>query len=290
MKPYFSIVIPTYNRPAQLVKCLDALTRLDFPRHKYEVIAVNDGGKSPHEIIAPYQSQLNLQLITQAHAGPAFARNTGAQHARGDYLIFTDDDCAPHRDWLKAFAARFAHTPEHMIGGRTLNALTDNSFAAASQMLIDYLYDYYNSAAGAAVFFTSNNMAMSANRFRSIGGFDASFPLAAGEDRELCDRWRHHGLSMSYAPEALIDHFHNLSWNSFCRQHFNYGRSAKHFHHARAVRGNHKIKVEPPSFYANLLGYPLSHARGAHRKLILLSLFGVSQAANTCGFFYERIR
>ncbi|MGI8995339.1 MAG: glycosyltransferase family 2 protein, partial [Pyrinomonadaceae bacterium] len=287
-QPFFSIIIPTYSRREQLSACLQSLTRLDYPRDRFEVIVVDDGSETPP--IAPvalFQDRLNLTLLTQPHAGPATARNTGAAQAKGDFLVFTDDDCAPAPDWLQTLAARFASAPDHAIGGQTLNALHDNLYSTASQALINYLYAYYNAVPGKAVFFTSNNLALPAGRFRAIGGFDTRFLLAAGEDRELCDRWLNHGYPMTFAPEVVVYHAHALTLRSFGRQHFNYGRSAFHFHRVRARRREAGIKVEPLSFYLNMLRRSL--VRG-WRGLWPAVLLAVSQLANAAGFFYERFR
>ncbi|MDQ3650687.1 MAG: glycosyltransferase family 2 protein, partial [Acidobacteriota bacterium] len=138
--PHISIIIPTYARPRQLAACLAALSELDYPRERFEVIVVNDGGEIFLSEMAPFRQQINVTLITQPNAGPATARNTGAAQAEGEFLAFTDDDCAPARDWLQALANRFATIPDQLIGGRTLNALDDNLCSTASQLLIDYLY------------------------------------------------------------------------------------------------------------------------------------------------------
>ena len=287
--PHFSIIVPTYARPVQLNVCLQALARLDYPRDQFEVIIVDDGGRMPPEVVAPFQHWINLKLLVQENAGPAAARNTGAAHAGGDFLAFTDDDCAPDSTWLKALATQFQLVPDHAIGGRTVNALPDNLYSAASQMLVDYLYSYYNAVPSQAVFFTSNNFALPRELFHSIGGFNEEFPRAAGEDREFCDRWLHHGYRMTYTPEAVVFHAHPLTLRSFWRQHFNYGRSALRYHQARAQRRVGRIKVEPLRFYLDLLRYPLSskqHGRG----MLLSLLFVISQIANTAGFFHERIQ
>jgi len=159
-----------------------------------EVVVVDDGSPAPlAEIVDPFQKQLNVKLVVQRQAGPAAARNAGAAHAHGQFLAFTDDDCAPESGWLNHLAKGLRQNPAAAVGGRTLNALDDNVYSAASQWLIDYMYDYYNAAQPAPKFFTSNNLALPAAAFRELGGFDTSFPLAAGEDRELCDRWRFRG-------------------------------------------------------------------------------------------------
>jgi glycosyltransferase involved in cell wall biosynthesis len=288
-QPFFSIIVPTFNRPGQLTACLQALTRLDYPRAHFEVIVVDDGSERPIEAaVSSFCNQLNITLITQPHSGPAIARNKGATHAKGELLAFTDDDCIPIPDWLKALAMRFAETPEDMIGGRTLNVLLDNLYSAASHFLIEYLYSYYNAKSDQARFFTSNNLALIADRFHRIGGFNTFFPHAAAEDREFCERWLLHGFRMTYAPEALIYHAHRLTLHSFCRQQFNYGRGAFRFHQLRARRRLHHFRLEPLSFYANMLRYPLSEIRGP-KKYLILALIVLSQGTNAAGFLWEML-
>lgn len=285
--PYFSIVIPTYNRPKRLAECLNAITQLDYPRDRFEVVVVDDGSSLPlDEAIAPY-IHLNLTLHRQSNSGPATARNRGAKLARGEYLAFTDDDCRPYPDWLNCFARRFAETPQAAIGGCSLNALPDNLFSTASQTLIDYLYGYYNQKPCPERFFTSNNLAMPAREFRTCGGFDEGFPLAAGEDRELCERWQELGYPMVYAPEACIDHAHTLTWRSFWRQQFNYGRGAYHVRQARQRRQAPPMSGQPLSFYWQIMTYPWVKA-STQPGILLSPLMFVSQVAVVAGFTWEK--
>ncbi len=286
--PNFSIVIPTFNRPQQIEGCLAALAQLDYPNEQYEVIVVDDGSRTPLDAtVAPFHSQMNVALIRQQNAGPAAARNTGVRQASGDYIAFTDDDCMPEAHWLKEFANALQASPDAMVGGRTINALPKNLYSSASQALIDYLYSYY-SGATQGVFFASNNIAMSKTHFLDIGGFDVSFPLAAAEDRNLCDCWQQAGYPMQYVPSATIQHAHALSLRSFWRQHFGYGRGAFCFHQVRSKRTEQPVKVEPLKFYADLLTYPMK-AGEVRSPLMVSSLFFLSQVATTAGFFWERL-
>ncbi len=313
--PFFSVVVPTYNRPDRLMSCLAALAEQDYPRDRIEVVVVDDGSATPiDDIVRSFESRLEVTLLRQQNAGPAAARNAGAQRAKGPWLAFTDDDCMPSPDWLSGFAARLAQSPDAMVGGRSLNALPHNVYSTASQVLIDYLYSYYGGVAKADssrenlndaqpndaqpndaqanpapqnVFFASNNIAMTRENYLRVGGFDTSFPLAAAEDRELCDRWQHEGLPMVYAPEATIRHAHYLSLKSFWRQHFGYGRGAFCFHQVRSQRNEQPIQVEPMKFYTDLLTYPLSR-RDVQSPLLVSGLFFLSQVATTTGFFWER--
>ncbi|MCU0566407.1 MAG: glycosyltransferase [Oculatellaceae cyanobacterium Prado106] len=303
----FSIVIPTYNRPQSLDRCLNALSQLAYERDRFEVIVVDDGSHtSLTPILDRWQPHLNLACIRQSNAGPAAARNRGALQAQGQYLAFTDDDCSPLPGWLTAFEQAF-QAEDALLGGHTLNALPENLCSTASQLLIDYLYQYYNvednvgdtpenddghvtgnqTKVQQSQFFASNNFAMPTDYFHKVGGFDTSFPLAAGEDREFCDRWQQFGYGLQYVPSAQIAHAHSLKLSSFWRQHFNYGRGAFHFHQARALRQQSDIQVEPWKFYSNLLTYPMVKPT-SHPTWKLFSLLFLSQVATVGGFFWER--
>ena len=280
----FSVVIPAHGRPAQLASCMEALTRQDYDSRRFEVVVVDDGSDSP---IAPYRGALNARVLRQANAGPAAARNTGAAAARGRWLAFTDDDCTPAPDWLAVLGEVLRAEPAAMVGGRTENVLTRDACATASQLLVSYLYEYYNTGRGGARFFTSNNIALSAERFREIGGFDVGYRGAAGEDRQFCEDWRRRGWPMRYAPGAVVRHAHALTLRKFWRQQFNYGRAAHHFHIKRAALAGGAVRVEPWSFYGRLLWYPVTvrHQKPIRQAALLL----VSQVANASGFFRERL-
>jgi GT2 family glycosyltransferase len=286
--PHFSVVVPTYGRPRQLAACLAAMAAMAYPRDRFEVVVVNDGGPPLDDVVESFRDRIDVRLLVQEHTGPAAARNTGAASATGAYLAFTDDDCAPAPDWLSELEAPLANDPDILVGGRIVNALTRNPYSAASQLLIDYLYDYYEDHASAPRFFTSNNIAVRADRFREVEGFNSSFVLTAGEDREFCDRWQHAGLRLGFAPRAVVYHSHVLGIRNFVRQHFKYGRGAHHFHRARAERQQTRMKIEPPRFYLNLLRYPFQRTLGM-TALPVAALLVVSQAANATGFFYEAL-
>ena len=284
MTPTFSVIVPTYERPADLAQCLAALSSLDYPRDKFEVIVVNDGGRP---IQAPLQAHINVTLIEQKNSGPAEARNTGVARARGRFIALTDDDCRPDRAWLTEMERRLSADPDVLVGGKTVNTLDHNACSAASQLLVTYLYEYYNVQRQHALFFTSNNMAMSRDAFLNIGGFNAQYRRAGAEDRELCDLWTHAGRRMVYAETALVRHSHRLTFASFCRQHFRYGQGALHFREARARRDAEPVRIEPLRFYTGLLRYPWT-AR-VHRPLRIAALLLIAQTANALGFFREKL-
>jgi glycosyltransferase involved in cell wall biosynthesis len=279
--PIFSIVIPTYNRPKQLAACLQACGRLDYPHDRFEIIIVDDGSPDPIEVHKKDGSNLpRITCLRQFNAGPGSARNMGAQHARGDILAFTDDDCAPTKQWLRELAQSFKNAPTGLVGGQTVNGLVDNIFSIVSQMIIDEAYAYFLGRDSGLRFFASNNMAVSSKLFQESGGFDSSFRTS--EDRDFCARWIRQGHPLVYTTRAIVHHYHQLTLTAFCRQHFSYGRGAYQFHRTRARCGPSLLKPDP-RFYASVFRRALS----GKKPLRTTGLLGLWQIANLAGFLWQ---
>jgi glycosyltransferase involved in cell wall biosynthesis len=287
---FFSVIVPTYNRPRQLTGCLMALARLDYPRDRFEVIVVDDGSdRALDSIIDPFRGVIDITLLRQSNAGPALARNAGAARARGRFLAFTDDDCLPADNWLCAAEARLLAAADPVIvGGRVVNALPANAFATASQLIVDVGCSYHNGDAERARFCTANNFAVAAEPFRALGGFHADFRIAASEDREFCGRWLHRGQRIVYAPEAVVYHAHELTWRSFWQQHFTYGRGALRLQKIRSREGWQLFKPST-AYYLDLLAQPFGAGTISLHSVYIAALLLISQSASALGMFFEWI-
>lgn len=231
--PPFTVIVPTYNRPAALAACLESFAQLDYPAGAWELIVVNDGGeKSFTAVTNQLKTVLPLQLVTVDHKGPAAARNAGAQRAQGEYLAFTDDDCRVTPDWLQAFAAGFADGRWHALGGQTLSPFLQNRAERAWQHLTDFLNVFMQDDTGNALLLISNNVAYRRETFANLGGFNETFPLAAAEDMELSYRLLAAGYRQCIWPEVKVWHYHHLSAWGHVRQQFRYGRGGYYFNRA----------------------------------------------------------
>lgn len=280
-----SIVIPTYNRHASLEGCLQSLVEQNYSS-EFEVIVVNDGGSRIDECVEPFEALLNLRIIDRKNAGPGRARNVGAWQAQGPRVVFLDDDCKPAIDWLDRIESVSHDFPRALIGGQTVNLLSSNPFASASQLLIDFLYDFYSADGGRkGLFFTSNNFSVPREEFVAVGGFDTGFPTAAGEDREFCVRWRELGHSMHYNPSIIVGHAHQMGLRGFLRQHFNYGQAAREYWSIRSKRTGNKRKLESSSFYRQLLSYALKRHGFSYSGFNQSILIVLAQVANAVGYF-----
>jgi glycosyltransferase involved in cell wall biosynthesis len=278
---FVSIVVPTRDRPQHLARCLAALTRLDRRHGRFEVIVVDDGGALPAATtVSAFARQLPVRCLTIPHAGPAAARNAGALCAQGELLAFTDDDCAPVPGWLDALVLAAARHPEAAWGGLTRNARPDNGYATATTLIVDRLTG--------DDFLPSSNLAMRADAFRDIGGFDASFAGPGGEDRDLCRRWVRSGRALIRVPGAVVDHRPAARLGPFLRQHFGYGRGT-----VQLLRTTGAIAVSTttsrPSFYAGLFAAPFASLPPA-RAATIAGILLLAQGATLAGALCESLR
>ena len=90
-KPFFSIVVPTWNRGAIIEETMHSLLDQDFPHSQYEIIIVDDG--STDDTLERLQSfSSRIRVLRQPKSGTAAARNLGIQNANGDYIASFDSD------------------------------------------------------------------------------------------------------------------------------------------------------------------------------------------------------
>ena len=104
MPPYFSVVIPTYNRLAMLREVLRSLeSQTNAP--DFEVILVDDGSKDETaKTIAAYKPPYPFTFRSQENGGPGRARNHGVTLATGRFVVFIGDDTVPEADFLAEHA------------------------------------------------------------------------------------------------------------------------------------------------------------------------------------------
>jgi glycosyltransferase involved in cell wall biosynthesis len=98
-----SIIIPTCNRKDSLLRTLDSLKQQTLPTARFEVVVVDDGSTDDTREVAELDFPFALNYTDQANSGDALARNTGAQRAEGEYLVFVDDDITLEMGCLSAF-------------------------------------------------------------------------------------------------------------------------------------------------------------------------------------------
>lgn len=193
--PLFSVIIPTYQRNDLLAKCLDCLAPgVQTLLAQYEVIVTDDGSETTAEVMMRERYPW-AKWIPGSRRGPAANRNNGVNCAQGEWLAFTDDDCLPDPQWLKAYAEAIVAEPYCFVfEGRTYVDRPRLSLAETSPI---------NESGG---YLWSCNLVMQRQLFESLGGFDERFPYAAMEDVDLRLRLTKHGHKFSFIKAASICH------------------------------------------------------------------------------------
>ena len=100
MMPRISIIVPVYNVEHVLKRCCESILHQTYA--DFECILVDDGSTDKSGIICDTYTGLDerFKVIHQSNRGVSAARNTGLDHARGDYLTFVDSDDCIHPEYL----------------------------------------------------------------------------------------------------------------------------------------------------------------------------------------------
>jgi GT2 family glycosyltransferase len=149
-----------------------------------------------------------------------------------------------------------------------------NAFASTSQLLTSGLQRASLRSDGTLGFAPTSNLAVSRALFARVP-FDASFPVAAGEDREWCARAAAAGAPIHFEPAAVVRHHQELGFAGFCRQQYRYGRGASRY---RRTGG----RLAAPRTRRRLIGaaFRAGPANGV--------LAGLAQLAIATGYLAER--
>jgi GT2 family glycosyltransferase len=217
-----SIVIPIHNNVALTVRCLDALRAAGGAHIDREIIVVDDGSTDESvAALAGYGEWLHLVSLPIG-GGFAAACNAGAGVARGDYLVFLNNDTIPQEGWLDAlidYAAR--HPDAGVVGSKLL--YPDGTIQHAGVVIGQDCYPRHVYEG-----FPADHPAVNRSRrfpivtgasacipralFAQVDGFDPAF-CNGFEDVDLCLRLGQLGYEIHYCHESVLRH-----WESATRQ------------------------------------------------------------------------
>lgn len=203
MTPQFSVVISTYQHPALLLKCLDALGRQRLRRDQFEIIVVDDGNSSNTATavalftrqIAQSGGPLEVRYLAQSTPmGFAAARNRGWKAARGQIIAFTDDDCLPQPNWLSAALTSFQRGAQVATGQLRLTLPGSTAQVDPKELYIE------------TGEFISANCFCQKSALERVGGFEEAYDSAWRQDSDLLFNFIETGIPISKCPEAVVVH------------------------------------------------------------------------------------
>ncbi len=226
--PRYSFLIPSSGRASRLRGTLNALAALGDAADTSEVVLVIDGPASglPLSDLLAGAGRMPVTVIEQARSGPARARNVAAAHARGEWLVFLDDDCRVGPDVLGQLGRVLRSDAGVAFGGQPSIPGTATIWSAASHIVVETFIASCRHPSGAFAFLPSQNLVVHRTAWQRMGGFSERFRAAGGEDREFCRRWVNGGGRLQRLPGLGYVHDDRLTAWSFLRKHFRYGEGA----------------------------------------------------------------
>lgn len=232
-----SVVVCTRNRPAELARCLAALSRLEPAELEVLVVDNAPGDDSARRIV----ERTPFRYVREDRPGLDRARNRGIAEARYDLIAFTDDDTEPEPGWLATLAATFTDPRVAGVTGRVLPAALDTP----AQRLFEQYGNGMSKGERARVFDGASlrpaellraqdvgvgaNMAFRRQALEAVGGFDPALdvgtPAHGAGDLDLFHRLLRSGAVLRYEPEVRVRHHHRRDLAELRRQIRNNGRS-----------------------------------------------------------------
>jgi glycosyltransferase involved in cell wall biosynthesis len=219
----YSVIIPLYNRPSEIKDLLTSLVQQSLG--DFEVIIVEDGSEieSKH-VVKEFEEQLRVRYLFQENTGPALARNYGADHAQGEFLIFFDSDCIIPEHYFREL--------DEVISGSAIDAFGGPDSASEHSSYIQKAINYSMTS-----FFTTGgirggdksmekfkprsfNMGVKKNVYEAVRGFR---DLRFGEDIDLSLRLEQEGFNIKLIPSAWVYHQRRTNFRQFFKQTFNSG-------------------------------------------------------------------
>ena len=196
-----SVVVPVRNDPGHLRSCLEALAASRGADD--EVIVVDDASTDESPAVAAALGARVLRL--ERRAGPAAARNRGAEAARGQHLFFVDADVVVHPETVDQVAAAFAADPtvDALFGSYDRRPGAGNFLSQYKNLFHHFVHQQ---GSGEASTFWSGCGAIKRSVFLEMGGFDTSYARPCIEDIELGARLRRAGRRIVLRKEIQASH------------------------------------------------------------------------------------
>ena len=218
MLMYISVIVCTYNRDKILRKCVDGILKNSYSKERYEIIIIDNNSSDNtrlicEEIIYKYK---NVRYAFEGQTGLSAARNKGIKEAKGDILVFIDDDAFMNENYLQEVQSFFDENKNVVFAGGKINPIwnvekpkwfTDDFASIIGETLygdIDRKLNYPESPLG-------GNMIFRSSIFDIIGGFNVDLgikgeKLYLGEENEICRKIVNLGYDVYYISNAIVDH------------------------------------------------------------------------------------
>ena len=213
--PRASIIIPVFNQIELTLQCLGALCQ-SGDRSEFEVLVVDDASSDDTgDRLAPIRGLRYLR--NGQNLGFVGSCNAGAAQARGEFVVFLNNDTMVQPGWLDALLDTFTRHPDTGLAGSKLVYPDGRLQEAGGIVFADgsgWNYGRFDDPADPRFGFVREvdycsgaAIALPRPLFEALGGFDPLYSPAYYEDVDLAMRVRQHGLKVRYQPASVVVHF-----------------------------------------------------------------------------------
>jgi len=257
----FSFVIPFKKKTKFLEENLKALERLKTSKQDFEVILV------PDERIELGKTELFLKVFETGAISPGKKRDLGAREARGEILVFIDDDARVKRNFLRNLEKYFRNEEVSAVGGPNITPPEDGFLRKTS----GNVFESFFGSGGIAIRYKSSkerrneevddwpscNFSIRRSVFMEIKGFDTDY--WPGEDTIIARKMLLAKKRIVYAPDVVVHHHRREFPIGHAKQVFSYGRMRALFL-KKFPENSRKLSYIPPVlFLLYLIALPFSH-------------------------------
>jgi GT2 family glycosyltransferase len=278
-----SVIIPSYNRRASLLRLLTSLATQSLTPSAFEVLVVDDGSTDgTPTMLAGLRLPYALRTLQQPNSGPGAARNRGVRAASAELIVFLDDDTAPVPGLLERHVQLHSQHKDAVIIGPMVPP-ADWQRPAWIRWEEDMLEDQYRAMLAGEFectprqFYTAN-VSLHRSRFLEAGGFDSTFKRA--EDVELAYRMRDQGAQFVFDAEAAVYHYAERTFEAWCRTPYQYGRYDVIMHREK---GHEALPCAAHEFHSrHVLTRWLARSCVGHAALVRAAVVGLRSVASVC--------
>jgi glycosyltransferase involved in cell wall biosynthesis len=222
----YSVIIPIYNRPEELDELLESLKLQTYT--DFEIIIVEDGSElSSEQIAKKFAHVLHIQYFSKKNEGQGFARNYGAEYAKGEFLVFFDSDVIVPPKYFETVELFLQKNNIEAFGGEDKASVDFSVFQKALSYAMTSILTTggirnTNKNIGGSYQIRSYNCGIKLALFKKIGGFKKT---NMGEDMELNNRLEKIGTIKCLIPHAGVYHKRRGNFKSFYQQVFSFGQT-----------------------------------------------------------------
>lgn len=222
--PSVTVIIPTKDRRDELLECIESIFSQDYPKHKVELIVIDDGS---HDGTRDLVSMFPCKLLSHVKSrGQSYCRNVGAEEAQGEILAFLDSDCVAESSWLKELVTYFQWEKIGAVGGYVDGYFNDSALDRYEKVFSPLnmgMYIQCGTNNGSTFYTPTCNMLVRRKAFVEAGGIQES--MHVGEDVDFCWRIRKKGYYALYVPRGVVKHKHRNHTVKMLKRRADYGTS-----------------------------------------------------------------